>query len=168
MRRILIGPAPAFNLNGASLEAYAEDLANHTRLVKYEIDWPALEAVKVTKSMPMGANLRSRRLGDLLAELTASMGPQVRFTTHDYVIRISTINTPRSAGGVQYVQQAGGSDYFGAVTPAAGTARPPQPAINPLYERTMGQRRPTVRAFRGYLEPFVTPKDPADVHYKPR
>jgi len=54
MRRILIGPAPAFNLNTASLEAYAEDLANHTRLVKYEIDWPALEAINVIKSMPMG------------------------------------------------------------------------------------------------------------------
>src|SRR2546430_1544595 len=160
MRRILIGPAPAFKLNTASLEAYAEDLANHTRLVRYEIDWPALEAIKVTQSMPIGANLRSKRLGDLLAELTASMGPQVRFTTHDDVIRISTINTPRSAGCVQYVPQAGGSNYLGAVTPAAGAARPPQPAIKPLYERTMGQRRLTVGAFRGYLGLCLSPKGP--------
>jgi len=96
------------------------------------------------------------------------MGPQVRFTTHDDVIRISTINTPRSAGGVQYVRQAGGSNYFGAVTPATGAARPPQPAIKPLYERTIGTRRLTVGAYRGYLGLCLSPSDPADIYYKPR
>jgi hypothetical protein len=168
MRQSLKLSVPPLNLDNLSLALSVERVANFTRPLRYEIDWPALEAIKVTQSMPVGSKSGSISLGELLAKWTASMGPKVRFTTHDDVIRISTINTPPSANGVQYIAQAGITDYLRGFAPGTGPVRTPPTAIKPLYERTIGERRLTFGAYRGYLGLCLSPKDPADIYYKPK
>jgi hypothetical protein len=159
---------PAFKINNLSLGDSVENLAYYTPQVRYEIDWPALEAIKVSKSMPVGFQSGLITLGDLLTKLTASTGERVRFTTHDNVIRISTSNTPPSTHGVQCFPRAGSRNYFDDLARATGPVWPPQTGIKSLYECTMGERRLTFGAHRGYLGLCLSPRDPADIYYKPR
>jgi hypothetical protein len=169
MRRILCQWVPPLNPDNPSLEATIERVSPFTRPVRYEIDWPALEAIKANESITVGSTLGlNRSLGELLAKLTASMGPKVRFTTHDDVIRISTINTPPSTHGIQYIDPPKITDYLLGFAPGTLPVWTPPTAMKPLYERTIGERRLTFGAYHGYLGLCLSPKDPADIYYKPK
>src|SRR5258705_956399 len=82
MRLSLRHQVPPLNLNNESLEVSVESVPYFTRPLRYEIDWPALEAIKVTKTMSVGSNTGLMSLVELLTNLTASTGAKVRFTTH--------------------------------------------------------------------------------------